>query len=92
MSTNQNKNSKHNYFMGLALYQAMKSLGNTETNPSVGCIIVKNNSVIAAGSTGFKGTPHAEVMLLILIKKKLKTLNYIQHLNLALIMEKHLHV
>ena len=54
--------------------------------------IYKNLKVVVTGSTGFKGTPHAEVMLLILIKKKLKTLNYIQHLNLALIMEKHLHV
>ncbi len=58
--------------MGLALYQAMKSLGNTETNPSVGCIIVKNNSVIAAGSTGFKGTPHAEVNAINFNKKEVK--------------------
>ena len=66
--------------MGLALHQAMKSLGNTETNPSVGCVIVKNNSVIGAGSTGFQGKPHAEVNAISFNK------------SLVLIMEKHIHV
>jgi len=72
MSTNQNKYSKHNYFMSLALQQAMKSLGNTEMNPSVGCVIVKNNTLIGAGSTGFKGTPHAEVNAIAFSKNRLK--------------------
>ena len=43
--------------MELALQQAKKSLGNTEKNPPVGCVIVKNNSLIGAGSTGFQGRP-----------------------------------
>ena len=43
MFTNQNKITDHSYFMSLALRQAQKNLGNTKTNPSVGCVIVKNN-------------------------------------------------
>ena len=61
MFTNQNKNKNNTYFMKLALEQARKNLGNTSENPSVGCIITKNNSVISAGNTSVKGRPHAEV-------------------------------
>ena len=39
MSTNLNKKNRDNYFMSLALKQAMINLGNTKENPSVGCII-----------------------------------------------------
>lgn len=46
--------------MRLALQQAKKNLGNTKTNPSVGCVIVKNGSILSLGSTSFKGRPHAE--------------------------------
>jgi len=62
MSTNQNKNNRHRFFMSLALKQAMINLGNTKENPSVGCVITKNNSVIAAGYTHFGGRPHAEYL------------------------------
>ena len=41
MFTSQNNSKYHNYFMELALNQAKKNLGNTKTNPSVGCVIVK---------------------------------------------------
>ena len=47
--------------MRLALLQAQKVLGNTKTNPAVGCVLVKNQNVISAGSTGINGRPHAEV-------------------------------
>ena len=60
MFTNQNKNIINSYFMQLALNQAKKNLGNTKTNPSVGCVITKNGSLIGMGSTGFGGRPHAE--------------------------------
>jgi len=60
MFTNQNNNPYHKYFMDLALLQAKINLGNTQENPSVGCVIVKNNSLISAGNTGINGTPHAE--------------------------------
>ena len=46
--------------MRLALTQARKNLGKTNENPSVGCIITKNNSVISAGCTSISGRPHAE--------------------------------
>jgi len=72
MSTNPNKNQKNSYFMSLALQQAHKSLGNTGTNPSVGCIIVKNNHVISAGFTGVNGRPHAEHNAINLSKKDVK--------------------
>ena len=43
MFTNQNKKLIHTYFMMLALNQAKNVLGNTKTNPAVGCVITKNN-------------------------------------------------
>ena len=60
MSTSQNKNHKHKFFMSLAMQHAMLNLGNTNKNPSVGCVITKNNSLISVGNTGFNGRPHAE--------------------------------
>jgi diaminohydroxyphosphoribosylaminopyrimidine deaminase/5-amino-6-(5-phosphoribosylamino)uracil reductase len=64
MSTSQNKNS---LFLKLAFYQAEINLGSTSLNPSVGCVVVKNNSVISSGRTSFNGRPHAEANAL---KKK----------------------
>ena len=60
MSTNQTKNKRHLFFMELALRQARINLGNTKENPSVGCVVIKNNSLISAGHTTFNGRPHAE--------------------------------
>ena len=60
MSTNQNKNNRNSFFMSLALNQAMINLGNTRKNPSVGCVITKNNSLISSGYTSENGRPHAE--------------------------------
>jgi len=60
MFINQNNLSNHLYFMKLAYKQANVNLGNTKDNPSVGCVIVKNNRVISAGTTSFNGRPHAE--------------------------------
>ena len=34
--------------------------GLTGTNPSVGCVIVKNDEIISIGQTGINGRPHAE--------------------------------
>ena len=66
MSTNQNKDS---LFLKLAFYQAETNLGSTSLNPSVGCIIVKDDSVISSGRTSFNGRPHAEANALIKKKK-----------------------
>jgi len=46
--------------MNLALQQAKNKLGLTNDNPAVGCVIVKDNHLISAASTGINGRPHAE--------------------------------
>ena len=50
----------HNYFLTLAFQLAEKKLGQTGLNPSVGSVVVKNNSVISSGVTANNGRPHAE--------------------------------
>lgn len=73
MSISQNKYSKHLFFMRLALQQAKKNLGNTKLNPSVGCVIVKNNNtILSVGSTSLNGRPHAEHNALSFSKVSLK--------------------
>ena len=72
MFIRQNKSAKHNFFMSLALLQAQKNLGRTRKNPSVGCVIVKNQNVISASSTGVNGRPHAEVNALSFSKNTVK--------------------
>ncbi len=46
--------------MNLALRLARSRHGFTGVNPSVGCVIVKNDKIISIGQTGFNGVPHAE--------------------------------
>ena len=43
-----------NKFMKMALDKAYEHLGSTKENPSVGCIVVKNNAVISSGTTSLK--------------------------------------
>ena len=50
----------HNFFSNLALNLAENHLGKTKLNPSVGCVVVKNGSVISSGVTSLNGRPHAE--------------------------------
>ena len=50
----------HNYFTKLAFNLAENNLGQTKNNPSVGCVIVKNNTIISSGATSINGRPHAE--------------------------------
>ena len=50
----------HNFFIDLAFNLAEKNLGQTGLNPSVGSIVVKNNSVISSGVTSSNGRPHSE--------------------------------
>ena len=50
----------HNFFSNLAFNLAESNLGKTKKNPSVGCVIVKNNSVVSSGVTSINGRPHAE--------------------------------
>ncbi len=50
----------HNNFLELAFNFAKINLGKTSINPSVGCVVVKDNSVISSGYTSINGRPHAE--------------------------------
>ena len=51
---------KHNHYLDLAFQQAESNIGQTGLNPSVGCVVVKNNTVISSGKTSFNGRPHSE--------------------------------
>ena len=50
----------HNNFLKLAFNIAKVNLGKTSLNPSVGCVVVKDNCVISSGYTSLNGRPHAE--------------------------------
>ncbi|WP_250296417.1 bifunctional diaminohydroxyphosphoribosylaminopyrimidine deaminase/5-amino-6-(5-phosphoribosylamino)uracil reductase RibD [Wolbachia endosymbiont of Oedothorax gibbosus] len=52
------------HFMSIALRLAEKNLGNVAPNPAVGCVIVKDGTIISEGYTGIGGRPHAEVVAL----------------------------
>ena len=52
--------TNHKNFLKLAFNIAKINLGKTNANPSVGCVIVKDNSVISSGCTSLNGRPHAE--------------------------------
>ena len=61
MSTRKDKFSKKDKtFMKLALRLASARHGLTGVNPSVGCVIVKNDEIISIGQTNYNGRPHAE--------------------------------
>ena len=61
MSTKKDKFSfKDNFYMELALDLARAREGHTGINPSVGCVIVKNDEIISIGQTSYSGRPHAE--------------------------------
>ncbi len=56
----RNKKNFHINCLKLAFERAKINLGSTSTNPSVGCVVEKNGSIISSGYTSFKGRPHAE--------------------------------
>ena len=56
--------------MRFAIGLADNNKGLTGTNPSVGCVIVKNKKIISFGSTNINGRPHAETIALNKNKKK----------------------
>ena len=61
MSTKKDKFSlKDKFYMEIALKLANSRQGLTGSNPSVGCVIVKNDKIISIGQTSHKGRPHAE--------------------------------
>ena len=61
MSTKKDKSSsKDKLYMEIALKLAKSRYGHTGSNPSVGCVIVKNDKIISIGQTSINGRPHAE--------------------------------
>ena len=61
MSTKKDKfSTKDKLYMEIALKLAKSQYGHTGSNPSVGCVIVKNDKIISIGRTSTNGRPHAE--------------------------------
>ena len=60
--------TNHSHYLDLAFQLAEKNLGQTGLNPSVGTVVVKNDTVISTGITSVNGRPHSEFNAL----KKLK--------------------
>ncbi len=52
------------HYMRHAIGLARRGLGRTWPNPSVGCVIVKNDHVVGAARTADGGRPHAETLAL----------------------------
>ena len=51
---------KNNQLMKVAINLANLNKGLTGTNPSVGCVIEKNDIILSYGVTSYNGRPHAE--------------------------------
>lgn len=51
-------------FMSRALELARSGLGETQPNPSVGCVLVRDDLIIGEGRTQRGGRPHGEAMAL----------------------------
>ena len=51
---------KDKFYLKLALNLAKQNEGLTGENPSVGCVIVKNNKILSLSKTSINGRPHAE--------------------------------
>ena len=52
--------TNHNHYIDLAFQIAEKNLGRTRLNPSVGTVVVKNDTVISSAVTSTNGRPHSE--------------------------------
>ena len=64
--------SNHLKFINQAHDVAAKNLGKTFPNPTVGCIVSKNNKIISKAVTSSTGRPHAEEIALKKAGKKAK--------------------
>ena len=60
----------NNQIMRIAINLAKINQGLTGPNPSVGCVITKNNQIISYGITSYNGRPHAEQIAINKLKKK----------------------
>jgi len=56
--------SNDHYFMGRAMALARKGLYSTHPNPRIGCVVVRDGSVVGEGWHAEAGQPHAEVLAL----------------------------
>ena len=57
------------FFMNYAIRLALRHVGLTGENPSVGCVLVSDRRIISYGITGIGGSPHAEFEALSKLKK-----------------------
>lgn len=64
MSVSAQPSAKDGRFMARALELARAHLGRTAPNPSVGCVIVQDDTIVGEGATGIGGRPHAEELAL----------------------------
>ncbi len=55
-------NKQDEVYISLAIQLAKKNIGLTSANPSVGSVLVKNNTIITTGITAEGGTPHSETI------------------------------
>ena len=60
---------KDKFYLKLALNLAKQHEGLTRENPSVGCVIVKNNKILSLSKTSINGRPHAEANAIRLANK-----------------------
>ena len=60
------------YYMGLAIKEALKGSDNTFPNPRVGAVVVANGEVISKGYHKSFGEPHAESVAIKKIKRDIK--------------------
>ena len=62
-------NKLKKYFMEQAFLEAYRAKGTTGKNPNVGCVLVKNDLIIARARTSPGGRPHAEENLISQLSK-----------------------
>lgn len=80
------KSEIENYFK-IAITLAEKGRGYTQTNPLVGCVIVKNNKIIATGYHKKYGFDHAEISAI----KKIRNKNLLKNASLFVTLEPCVH-
>ncbi|MFT6076815.1 MAG: diaminohydroxyphosphoribosylaminopyrimidine deaminase [Myxococcota bacterium] len=69
---NEHFDQKDQLFMNIALNISKRNIGITKENPSVGCVLVKNNTIVSTGVTGEDGIPHAENIAILKAGKNAK--------------------
>ncbi|MBO9130420.1 bifunctional diaminohydroxyphosphoribosylaminopyrimidine deaminase/5-amino-6-(5-phosphoribosylamino)uracil reductase RibD [Bacillus sp. 165] len=64
--------SNHEFYMNLALQNALSMKGQTDPNPLVGAVIVNHNRIVGIGAHLKAGEPHAEIHALQMAGDKAK--------------------